>query len=91
MPVYAFTCQWCGAFELVRPMAEAAAPALCPTCGSRARRLFTPPGLALMARPMRRALEIQEKSAHEPEVVREKRGRPRPHRHPPKPPWVLSH
>jgi putative FmdB family regulatory protein len=91
MPIYAFTCPGCGAFELMRPMAEAAAAARCPTCGSQARRLFTPPGLARLAGPVRRALDVEEKSAHEPEVVTEKRGRPRPHRHRPSPPWVLSH
>jgi putative FmdB family regulatory protein len=91
MPVYAFTCPGCGAFEVMRPMAESAAPTLCPTCGSQARRLFTPPGLARLARPARRALEIEEKSAHEPEVVTDKRGRPRPDRHGRQPPWVLSH
>jgi hypothetical protein len=72
-------------------MAEAAEPASCPTCGAQARRLFTPPGLSLLARPARRALEVEEKSAHEPEVVTEKRGRPRMHRHATAPPWVLSH
>ena len=91
MPVYAFTCAGCGAFELVRPMAEAAAPALCPACGAQARRVFTPPGLSLLAKPLRRALEVEEKSVHEPEVVTQKRGRPRPHRHATSPPWVLSH
>lgn len=91
MPVYAFTCTGCGAFELSRPMAEAAAPARCPACGGEARRVFTPPGLALLARPVRRALEVEEKSAHEPDVVSTKRGRPMGHRHGPAPPWVLSH
>ena len=58
---------------------------------TRARRVFTPPGLALLARPVRRALELEEKSAHEPDVVTEKRGRPLPHRHAKAPPWVLAH
>jgi putative FmdB family regulatory protein len=91
MPVYAFTCGGCGAFELLRPVADAATPARCPTCGSRARRVFTAPGQSLLARPLRRALDAEERSAHEPAVVTEKRGRPRPHRHGPSPPWVLSH
>ena len=91
MPVYAFTCAGCGAFELTRPMAEAATPAQCPECGEEARRVFSPPGLALLARPMRRALDREEKSAHAPEVTSTKRGRPLPHSHGPAPPWVLSH
>jgi putative FmdB family regulatory protein len=91
VPLYAFTCEGCGPFELVRPMAEASAAAACPACGAEARRLFTPPGLALVARPARRALELEEKSAHEPDVVTEKRGRPMPHRHGKGPPWALAH
>jgi putative FmdB family regulatory protein len=91
MPVYAFTCAGCGGFELTRPMVQAAAPARCPTGGRAAGGVYPPPGLAVLARPVRRALDIEEKSAHEPVVVGEKRGRPLPHRHSPPPPWVLSH
>jgi putative FmdB family regulatory protein len=89
--LYAFDCTDCGPFELVRPMAEAGAPTRCPGCGMAARRVFTPPGLALLARPMRRARDREEKSAHEPDVVARKAGRPLPHRHEPTPPWVLAH
>jgi putative FmdB family regulatory protein len=91
VPTYAFTCEDCGPFELIRPMAESAEPARCPSCGTAARRVFTPPGLAVLAAPMRRALDEEDRSAHEPEVVTERRGRPMPHRHEPSPPWVLSH
>jgi putative FmdB family regulatory protein len=91
VPLYAFTCEGCGPFELVRPMAEASASAACPACGAEARRVFTPPCLARFARPARRALDLEEKSAHEPDVVTEKRGRPMPHRHGKGPPWALAH
>jgi putative FmdB family regulatory protein len=91
MPVYAFTCATCGAFDVVRPMVEAGAPARCPECGNDARRVFSPPGLALLARPVRAGLEMEEKSAHEPDVVTKKRGRPMPHRHAPSPPWTIGH
>ena len=91
MPVYAFDCAGCGSFELVWLMTGLVLPGTCPVCGAGGRGGSTPPALALLARPMRRALDMEEKSAHEPEVVREKRGSPRPHRHDPTPPWVLSH
>lgn len=91
MPIYAYTCAGCGPFDVMRTMAEVGAPARCPECGSEARRVFSPPGLALLATPVRRALDMEEKSAHEPEVVSEKRGRPLPHRHTPSPPWTLGH
>jgi putative FmdB family regulatory protein len=92
MALYGFACGRCGPFELRRPMSEAAAPACCPACGDEARRIFTPPGLALLAAPLRGALDGEERSAHEPDVVTSKRGRPLSHgRHAPAPPWVLSH
>lgn len=91
MPVYAFTCACCGPFDLVRPMGQAGAPARCPACGGDARRVFTAPGLALLASPVRRTLDMEEKSAHEPAVVAQKRGRPLPHGHAPTPPWTLGH
>jgi putative FmdB family regulatory protein len=89
MPVYVFACYECGSFELTRPMAEAGSRACCPTCQREARRVFTPPRLARLAAPMRRALEREEASAHEPPVVTEKRGRPLRRRREPVPPWVL--
>jgi putative FmdB family regulatory protein len=91
MPLYTFDCAECGPFELARPMAEAGAPGTCPACGAPARRVFTPPGLARLARPVRGALDAEEKSAHEPAVVATKSGRPMPHGHGPAPPWALSH
>jgi putative FmdB family regulatory protein len=91
VPVYAFSCAGCGSFELARPMAAAGAPALCPACGIEARRVYTPPALAMLGAPVRRVLDIEAKSAHEPDVVSEKHGRPMPHRHAPSPPWTIGH
>jgi putative FmdB family regulatory protein len=90
VPIYAFACPGCGPFDLRRPMAAATEPAWCPTCGGAAERVFTPPGLAILARPMRRALEVEEKSGHEPAVVTEKRGRPLPRIHTAAPPWTAG-
>jgi putative FmdB family regulatory protein len=89
MPVYVFACDECGSFELTRPMTEASSRACCPGCQAEARRVFTPPRLAQLAAPMRRALETEEASGHEPRVVTEKHGRPLRQRRPPAPPWVL--
>jgi putative FmdB family regulatory protein len=91
MPIYAFSCPRCGSFELMRPVEQAAAPLACAICGEDARRVFTPPGLARVAKPIRRALDLEERSAHEPGVVTQKQGRPLPHRHSATPPWVLTH
>ena len=81
MPFYAYDCAGCGPFDLLRPVAEAGAAGRCPGCGAEGRRVYSPPGLALLARPLRRALDGEEKSAHEPAVVTQKRGAPMPHLH----------
>jgi putative FmdB family regulatory protein len=91
VPIYAYSCEQCGPFEQWRPVVEAAAAAPCPSCGSPAARRFTPPGVALLSRPVRRALDAEEQSAHEPAVTSERRGRPLPHVHAPTPPWALGH
>ena len=75
MPVYAYDCPGCGAFEQRRPAAEAGAAGHCPDCGAAGRRVYSPPGLALLARPLRRALDREERSAHEPAVVTSEAGR----------------
>jgi predicted nucleic acid-binding Zn ribbon protein len=72
-------------------MTDAGAAADCPDCGAEARRVYTPPGLALLGAPVRGALDREERSAHEPDVATKKDGRPLPHRHAPSPPWVMSH
>jgi hypothetical protein len=51
--------------------------------------VFTPPRLTRLATPVRRALETEEASAHEPRVVTGKRGRPLRQRREPVPPWVM--
>ena len=89
MPLYVFACPECGPFEVARPMAEASSQAYCPDCQGEARRVFTPPRLTRLATPVRRALETEEASAHEPRVVTGKRGRPLRQRREPVPPWVM--
>lgn len=89
MPLYVFACPECGSFEVARPMAEASSRTCCPTCQGEARRVFTPPRLSRLATPVRRALETEEASAHEPRVVTGKRGRPLRQRREPVPPWVM--
>lgn len=81
MPFYAYECAGCGEFEQLKPVSEAGTAGHCPECGAEGRRLFSPPALALLARPLRRALDREEASAYEPAVVTEKRGAPMPHVH----------
>ena len=89
MPMYVFTCDECGSFQLARSMAESGSQAFCPTCQREARRVFTPPHLARLAPPLRRAMETEEASADEPRVVTKKHGHPLRHAPEPVPPWVM--
>jgi putative FmdB family regulatory protein len=70
MPLYEFLCPICGPFEERRPFREANALMHCPTCGSVAQRVYTAPNLQRLPPVVRAALQREEKSRHEPDVVR---------------------
>ena len=78
MPIYEYTCETCGPFELWQPMRDASAARSCPACATPARRHFTPPGVARTPAPLRAARDRELRSAHEPEVVSAPSGRPLP-------------
>ena len=56
MPTYGFQCPACGRFDVIRPMADASAPAACPTCGQDGRRTFGTPTLRALDPDLRCAL-----------------------------------
>ncbi len=70
VPVYDFVCEPCGPFEQRRSFAEASDPAICPSCGKEARRVYSMPSTRRMPVGLSRAMDRSEKSAYEPEVVR---------------------
>ena len=74
MPIYEFLCEGCGPFEERRSFEEAGEEALCPRCGSAARRVYSAFNLKTMPAPLSRAMNRAEKSAHEPEVARKPEG-----------------
>ena len=76
MPVYCFTCDACGPFEVRRDIDAAGSPAGCPRCGSLGRRVFTPPAVRRVPGGLRRARDGEERSAYEPQVVGAPTGRP---------------
>ena len=45
MPIYEFFCEDCGPCEERRSFEEARDPAVCPECGTAARRFYSTPGL----------------------------------------------
>ncbi len=69
MPTYGYDCPRCGAFDLLRPMAQAAEPAACPQCGGPGRRRWAAPAVRGVDPGLRRALDASARSADAPEVV----------------------
>lgn len=70
MPIYEFDCEHHGTFELSRPMALVREPAPCPDCGEFGKRLLSAPNLATGSASGRRAAAINERSQHEPRIVK---------------------
>ena len=70
MPIYEFECSGHGCFELSRPMAQMRAPAPCPDCGELGKRLLSAPNLATGSAIGRRVAAVNERSQHEPRIVK---------------------
>ena len=70
MPIYEFECADHGLFELTRPMARMREPAECPECGEHGKRLLSAPNLATGSVVSRRAAAVNERSQHEPRIVK---------------------
>jgi len=76
MPIYEFECADHGTFELTRAMAQVREPAPCPECGELGKRLLSAPNLATGSALGRRAAAINERSQHEPRIVRRETAKP---------------
>jgi putative FmdB family regulatory protein len=68
MPLYSYACATHGAFDLLRPIVKAGAPAPCPDCGRAADRTMTVPTVMTMSPVRRMAAARNERSRHEPHV-----------------------
>jgi putative FmdB family regulatory protein len=77
LPTYGYRCRCCGGFDLMRPMAQAAATAPCPDCGEASSRVFRAPALRVLDPGLRRALDTEARSAVAPQVVSSVPGRSR--------------
>jgi putative FmdB family regulatory protein len=80
MPLYDYRCRICGPFHEWRSMVEWEANVPCPTCSLPAPRRAAAPMLAVLSSNNRVAHEHNERSAHEPKVVR-RQDLPPDHRH----------
>ncbi len=70
MATYQYRCPDCGPFDMTRPMGRAHPTSSAPRAASTAAAC-SPPRCSPHLRPLTRALQSQEASAHEPRVVTE--------------------
>ena len=69
MAIYEYRCEQDGAFEVVRPMGTAPASVACPECASESDRVFTNPMVSFAPRALIAALDHEQKTRYEPDVV----------------------
>jgi putative FmdB family regulatory protein len=69
VPTYGYDCAACGAFDLVRPMAQIDEPAACPRCGEPGRRTWGAPALRSVDPAVSRARDASARSAEAPAIV----------------------
>jgi putative FmdB family regulatory protein len=70
MPLYEYWCDTCGEFRDWRPMSESGEPAPCPSCDQPAQRAISAPNVLAMDSNRRTAHARNERSAHEPQVMK---------------------
>ncbi|MER6977603.1 FmdB family zinc ribbon protein [Streptomyces carpinensis] len=70
MTMYEYECACCGRFEERLAMGSAPRTHDCPTCGSTAKRVYSPPGLAFTSASVVALHEQDERSREVPDVVR---------------------
>jgi putative FmdB family regulatory protein len=67
--IYEYRCRQDGAFEVIRPIGTAAASVACPKCASESDRVFTSPMVSFAPRALIAALDHEQKTRYEPDVV----------------------
>jgi putative FmdB family regulatory protein len=69
MTLYEYRCERHGVFDDDRPFGTAPESTACPDCEGEARRVFSKPLLSFAPRALVAALEHEEKTSSEPDVV----------------------
>ena len=83
MPTYDYDCERCGGFDALRSIARRNDPAECPACGAASPRVITSaPQLSHLVDTTRRAIETNERAAHEPRSSKDPAGGYQRLRHP---------
>ena len=69
MAIYEYRCEHDGTFEVTLPIGTAPTSIACPVCASEAGRVFSSPMVSFAPRALVAALDHEEKTRHEPDVV----------------------
>jgi putative FmdB family regulatory protein len=69
MAIYEYRCEHDGMFEVSRPIGTAPTSIACPACASEAERVFHSPMVSFAPRRLVAALDHEEKTRTEPDVV----------------------
>ena len=69
MAIYEYRCERHGAFDVRRPIGTAPTWIACPVCASEAARVYSRPMVSFAPRALVAALDHEEKTRHEPDVV----------------------
>jgi putative FmdB family regulatory protein len=67
--IYEYRCERDGTFEVSRPIGTAPASIACPRCAGEADRVFSSPMVSFAPRALVAALDHEEKTRHEPDLV----------------------
>jgi putative FmdB family regulatory protein len=67
--IYEYRCERDGAFEVTLPIGTAPTSITCPLCASEAERVFSNPMVSFAPRALVAALDHEDKTRHEPDVV----------------------
>jgi putative FmdB family regulatory protein len=70
MPLYPYMCEICGGFQKWQSMTACDRSVPCPRCGNASQRTVSAPSILGMDTHVREAHKRNEKSAHEPRLVR---------------------
>ena len=69
MAIYEYRCERDGPFEVTLPIGTAPASIACPSCANEAERVFSSPMVSFAPRELVAALDHEEKTKTDPDVV----------------------
>jgi putative FmdB family regulatory protein len=80
--LYEYRCEADGRFSVQLPLGTAPPSLACPHCAGESARVFSSPALKRVPRDLVRALDHEEKTRHEPDLVTSLPPRPKHQRTP---------